>query len=120
MSERPWRLFIPRWKLLAALLVAISGLNIFMETFVVSKFRGLYQDALPGTLLPNLTQFILTCQVGLVVADAVLLLVGLWLVRQQKRGWLLVVLGVMNIQIALTVIALFLPMTMHPGMSNAP
>jgi hypothetical protein len=96
---------------LVALLVLMFGADTLTESVIVSKFRKIYEEALPGMRLPTPTQFILDYQTLLVIAATGLLLVGIWLLYQMRTTWLWILFTVIAIQIGVTVVELFIPMT---------
>jgi hypothetical protein len=120
MSERSRRLFVPTRKTLILLVVLLSCANVITESVVVSKFRKIFEDDLPGMKLPDLTQFILDNQPYLIIATIAWLGLGLWIIYQARAAWLAPLFAIMTAQIAVTVYALIIPMThIVIGMSAA-
>jgi len=90
-------------------LVSLS-LNVFIQISIVSKFRQIFHDVLPGRPLPAITQFILTFQIELVIFAIALMFLGLWIFYSRRTLWSGLILFVIAVQIGVTIFALFLPL----------
>ena len=106
------------------ILFVVSAANLFLLLFIVPKFKQIFADALPGKPLPNITEFILMARMGLVFVALAWPIVATFLVRLQMRHailWIFVGTLWTVLQIGITVIALYLPMSYDGivGMSDA-
>lgn len=105
------------------ILLLSSALNIFMLFFIVPKFEQIYADALPGRILPSITEFIITARIALAVINLSWPILGAILIQRQKPYailWINVGIIWSFLQIGITTIALFMPMVGDiTGMSNS-
>jgi len=100
-------------------LVIASGIDIYLQSHVVSRFREIYRDALPGQLLPAITHFVLNFQTCLIILPIFFLIAGVWIAFRAKPIWLVGIVFGIAIQIAFTIIALFMPLnTLITGMPS--
>jgi type II secretory pathway component PulF len=118
MPAFPWRqnkdIPVRRFRWLSNLSVAgLSSANVFLMLFIVPKFQGIYADALPGKPLPAATEFIISGHTLIAAANFLILIVCLALMARKWRYAALLtdLSSVANfLQVAVTVIALFMPM----------
>jgi hypothetical protein len=111
-----------------ASLVALLGLgaiNIFLPLFLVPKFERIYQDALPGRPLPEITVFIIAARFLFALVAFAWPIVGVIAVwRRQRAAIWIINLGYLYFLLAIgvTVFALFMPIggDLITGMPDAP
>jgi len=105
------------------ILFMFSLINV-ADTFSISYFRQVYQDALPGRPLPPITNFILGSQSLVTCLALVWPVLGLAAIFIPKKisttiFFLTLLLFLVLFQIALNWLALFMPMiSLVTGMSN--
>jgi hypothetical protein len=100
-------------KVSLVILFFFSAANVFLMLFIVPKFEQIYADALPGKILPPLTQFIITTRIAIAFIDLCWPVLGTFLIKQKKPSailWINLGLIVTFLQVGITVIALFKPM----------
>ena len=117
--KRAWR--IAR----IVILLGLGAMNILLPLFIVPKFERIYQEALPGMVLPGITVFIIAARLPFALVALAWPIIGIiaaWR-RQRAAAWI-INLGCLYffLLIGVTVIALFMPLTagLSGGMSQAP
>jgi hypothetical protein len=104
-------------------LVLFGVTTIFLLLSVVPKFEQIFADALPGKPLPGVTKFIITDRIGLVFVALGWPILCIVLQRWRKSNgvlWINIGIVLFIFGIAITVLALFLPMVgIDVGLSNA-
>jgi hypothetical protein len=105
-------------------LVGFSAVNVFVVSFIIPKFERIYQDALPGTPLPALTQFFFSHRILLAIVPLAWTLVGIVLVKGRKSAAIPCInLGLFwnCLQTVTVIVALFTPLFGPAGgLSDAP
>jgi type II secretory pathway component PulF len=92
-------------------IVFFSLFQIYLALSVVPRFAGIYRDMLGNHPLPSATIFVLHDPWVLVgLALLCLLAASLLAASNISRGWLIAILVLLLLQIAVTLIALFMPM----------
>lgn len=105
---------------LAALLVLFCACDFYLHTVAILKFQHIYEDALPGVDLPQITSYYLNFRALNAVLDIFWLAGGLYTLKNFRREWLFVFFTAMFIQMGVTFIALAMPMVgLNGGVSNA-
>jgi type II secretory pathway component PulF len=107
------------------ILLGLGAINVFLSLFIVPKFEQIYQDALPGMPLPELTVFIIAARLPLALVALAWPIAGIITVkRQQSDAFWIIKLGCLYffLLIGITIFALFIPMGggIIVGMSEAP
>ena len=118
-THRGWLIFS------LVFLAALGAFNIFLPLFIVPKFEQIFQDALPGKPLPEVTDFIIAARIPLALVALIWPVAGFVAVWRRKRAALWIInLGVVFFLAltAITVFALFIPISggLITGMPDAP
>jgi hypothetical protein len=95
------------------LLLFSCAANILVPLILIPKFQHIYPDLLPGQPLPELTQWIISVRMPLMIAGAVWAIVGIlivWMLKSTSGPWLLIPFFLSLGQMALSLYALFQPM----------
>jgi len=105
-------------------LIGLGAINIFLSLVVVPKFEQIFQEALPGQILPGITTFIISARIPLALIALAWPITGVLAVWQRHRAAIWIIyLGFLYFfaLIGVTVFALFIPMVGGPrGLSDAP
>ena len=114
--RRPWVSLV--------ILFVFSATNIFLPLFIVPKVAQIYADALPGKPLPFVTEVIISVPILWALMALIWSLpavLSFW--RRKDYAILLINVGMLLtcLQIGITVLALFMPMTggLIVGMSDS-
>jgi hypothetical protein len=119
MNAIPNRRFTIGRMILSFAFIFTAAANILSALVIIPKFSRLFQDALPGQVLPPLTRFILSNQDWLVIVASVLSILGLWAIFRRLPTWCAFCLLVSGAQVGMTLLALFLPiMQMQVGLND--
>jgi hypothetical protein len=103
-----------RWiaGMIVMLLLACAG-NILVPLICIPKFELIYQDALPGRPVPELTQWIIALRIPLIILGAAWPIAGIftfWRLKLTSVLWLYLPYLLSLGQILITLYALYEPM----------
>jgi hypothetical protein len=112
------------WPIVSLVVLGVLGaINLFLLLFSVPKFEEIFQEALPGKPLPDLTLFIIASHIPLAVIALAWSMAGIATVwRRDRIAIWIVSLGLLFffVLIPITIFALYMPMAVTTdGMSDA-